>query len=214
MTTSKMAGQKPVEEVFRREKVAAIARTKPATALPGTPLGEAIRILKGDSGGCVVVVEADNSAAGGAPAWKCVGIFTERDYLDNVPLGDGLDGGGSGGGSRPGDGAGHPKQSWGTSLPGAGSQEKSGARLGNGAVLRDIMTPKPRTLFVEESLDAAIQLMTRGGYRHLPLVDGDGHLVGVLSARDIIFFLAEFFPTEVMNLPPRFHQEISSRDGG
>jgi CBS domain-containing protein len=78
------------------------------------------------------------------------------------------------------------------------------------------MTASPRTILESESLETAIRLMTAGGYRHLPLVDAAGTLVGVLSARDIIRHLAEFFPVEVMNLPPRLHQDekIWSREGG
>jgi CBS domain-containing protein len=78
------------------------------------------------------------------------------------------------------------------------------------------MTPRPATLFREETLGAAIQRLTKGGYRHLPLVDAEGNLTGVLSVEDIIVFLAELFPTDCINLPPRLHQHhgIDSREGG
>ena len=60
--------------------------------------------------------------------------------------------------------------------------------------------------------------MTRKGYRHLPIVDEKGDLQGVVSARDIIGYLAEFFPMEIYNLPPSTTQEqdqvFDTREGG
>ncbi len=170
-----------MEEVFRQERVGCLCRTEPATGFPETPLSEVLRRLRGDSGGCVIIVEpvvapADSSSdrPPECNAWKPVGILTERDYLDKI----------------------------------AGKPPRPGATAGA------YMTPHPRTISADESLDAAIQLMTRGGYRHLPIVDRDGGLAGVLSVRDIIFYLAELFPSEVMNLPPRLHQGVCSRREG
>ena len=78
------------------------------------------------------------------------------------------------------------------------------------------MTADLKTLGRKEALGTAIHLMTGGGYRHLPLVDEDGRLAGVVSARDLILYLAELFPMEVYNLPPSPHQDqqIDSREGG
>jgi len=44
--------------------------------------------------------------------------------------------------------------------------------------------------------------MSVGGYRHVPLVDPDGHPVGILSVKDIVDYLTEHFPREILNLPP------------
>ena len=78
------------------------------------------------------------------------------------------------------------------------------------------MTPDPRTVSQEDTVDTVIQLMTAGGYRHLPVVANDGNLVGLVSTRDIILFLSEFFPMEVYNLPPHEHRNssITRREGG
>jgi len=80
--------------------------------------------------------------------------------------------------------------------------------------LEPFMTPNPVVASSEDSLSDAIQLMDRGGYRHLPLVDGDGKVQGIISIQDIIEYLAELFPTEVLNIPP--HPEVGSKtlDGG
>jgi CBS domain-containing protein len=190
MAASKISGQKPVEEVFRKEKVGRLCRTEPAIAFPETPLAETLERLRGDSGGCVMVVEAahprGDGPQGAGPTqnrrWKPIGIFTERDYLDKVALLD----------------------------TGVGP-----AALENLAIEK-FMTSGPTVLSQEEGLNTALQVMTKGGYRHLPLVDGEGLLCGVLSVRDIIFYLAEFFPIEVMNLPPKLdkNQSFDAREGG
>jgi len=76
------------------------------------------------------------------------------------------------------------------------------------------MTPSPRTLSLNERVATALELMTREGYRHIPLVDSKGLGAGLLSARDILVYIAEHFPAEVLNLPPRLHQTMKRMDGG
>jgi CBS domain-containing protein len=49
----------------------------------------------------------------------------------------------------------------------------------------EVMTPDPRTVSPETSLVDALSLMTDGHFRHLPVVDGDGHVIAMLSLRDI-----------------------------
>ncbi len=69
------------------------------------------------------------------------------------------------------------------------------------------MTTEPRTLDLDQTIRDAIELMQTGRYRNVPLVDDDGHLVGVVRQSDIIKYLAESFPEELLNLPPRPHQK-------
>ncbi len=78
------------------------------------------------------------------------------------------------------------------------------------------MTEGLQSLSMDEPLDRAIQLMTKRGYRHLPIVDEAGGLFGMISARDIIAYLAEYFPMEIYNLPPSLDQEqvFDTREGG
>jgi CBS domain-containing protein len=53
------------------------------------------------------------------------------------------------------------------------------------AVVRDCMTPHPDTIAPDDTIEHAAVLMIHGGYRHLPVVDGDD-LVGILSIRDLV----------------------------
>jgi CBS domain-containing protein len=66
---------------------------------------------------------------------------------------------------------------------------------GNGAafgttLLRDVMTPNPLTASADDGILAAAQLMGERNLRHLPVVEG-GNLVGIVSIRDVLGFLAE-----------------------
>ena len=51
----------------------------------------------------------------------------------------------------------------------------------------DVMTMDPVTIGVDESVEAAEQLMASYRIRGLPVVDADGHLVGVVSQTDLLF---------------------------
>ena len=47
------------------------------------------------------------------------------------------------------------------------------------------MTPKPITITVQESMQGAMELMAMKRIRHLPVVDGAGKLIGLVSDRDL-----------------------------
>jgi len=47
------------------------------------------------------------------------------------------------------------------------------------------MTPGPETAESADTTEHAATLMTHGGFRHLPVVDGD-EIVGILSIRDLV----------------------------
>jgi CBS domain-containing protein len=87
-------------------------------------------------------------------------------------------------------------------------------RSGLSAPITTVMTPSPRCLRLEDRVAEAIGMMTREGYRHIPLVDRDGLGVGLLSARDVLVYIAEHFPAEVLNLPPQLDQLARRTDGG
>lgn len=53
------------------------------------------------------------------------------------------------------------------------------------AKVKERMTRNPATVKPADGLKEAIQKMERGHFRHLPVVDDDGKLVGMLSDRDI-----------------------------
>jgi CBS domain-containing protein len=55
------------------------------------------------------------------------------------------------------------------------------------------MTPSPETVKLTDSIAYALHCMSLHGLRHLPVVDGDGSAVSIVSARDILRLLAVRF---------------------
>ncbi len=90
----------------------------------------------------------------------------------------------------------------------------AGREIAPDSSVEQYMTSDPETLTADDHLDEAIRLMDAGGYRHLPLVSSSGKVEGIISIQNIIEFLAELLPEEVLNLPPRPHQYMDSREGG
>jgi len=92
------------------------------------------------------------------------------------------------------------------------------ARLVTGQVdltrpVDSLLNAEPKTLRLDQTILDAIGLMQTGRYRNIPLVDDAGHLVGVVRQNDIIRYLAESFPEELLNLPPRPHQSMKEPEG-
>jgi CBS domain-containing protein len=77
-----------------------------------------------------------------------------------------------------------------------------------------LMTTKPNHLHLEETVRAAVELMQTGRYRNVPLLDDDDVLQGVIRPQDVLKYLAESFPEELLNLPPRPHQTMRRAEGG
>jgi len=66
-----------------------------------------------------------------------------------------------------------------------------------------VMTRDPETLSARDSVAYALNKMNVGRFRHVPIVDGDGTPTGIISARDLIDFIVELCPEEILNLPPQ-----------
>jgi CBS domain-containing protein len=80
--------------------------------------------------------------------------------------------------------------------------------------LGEVMTSEPESLPVDAKLAWALNMMSVGGYRHLPVTDDRRWPAFILSVRDIVEFLVESFPAEILNLPPDFGRaQGRSRDG-
>jgi CBS domain-containing protein len=88
-----------------------------------------------------------------------------------------------------------------------------GGSVDLGQPVERLMTTDPKTLDLDDTIRDAIVLMQTGRYRNVPLVDASRHLVGVVRQSDIIKYLAESFPEELLNLPPRPHQRMKEPEG-
>ena len=72
----------------------------------------------------------------------------------------------------------------------------------------------PSTIRSDDSIAAAILAMQQGRFRRLPVVDGVGRAVGIVSIRDVLAWVADAFPEEFANLPPDPAHEASGLWGG
>jgi CBS domain-containing protein len=77
-----------------------------------------------------------------------------------------------------------------------------------------VMTADPEVLPVTGTVAHALNKMSLGGFRHVPVVDEDHHPVFVVSVRDIVEFLVEAFPREVLTLSHDAAAQVPrARDG-
>lgn len=79
----------------------------------------------------------------------------------------------------------------------------------------DVMTRDPETLGLDDHIAYALDRMIARGYRHIPILDGNGHPAAVLSVREVVAFIVSLMPSHVYNLPPEPALGIPKRtDGG
>ena len=90
----------------------------------------------------------------------------------------------------------------------------AGEKISLDSPIEQFMTPHPKVLTANDRLSDAVLLMDAGDYRHVPIVDGSGRVEGIISIHNVIEFLAEIFPEEVLNLPPRPNQSMTTQEGG
>ena len=53
-------------------------------------------------------------------------------------------------------------------------------------IVSEVMTSPVKTVTESTTSQRALELMHDGAFRHLPLVDGAGHVIGMLSVRDLM----------------------------
>ncbi len=68
--------------------------------------------------------------------------------------------------------------------------------------LGQLMTRDPETLRMTDGIAVALNQMSEGGFRHVPIVDGAGRPVGIIAMRDIVRFIVSLFPDAVLTVPP------------
>ena len=77
-----------------------------------------------------------------------------------------------------------------------------------------VMTADPEALRATDPIVFALNKMSLGGFRHVPLIDEDHRPVGVISVKDIVDYIVDFFGSEVLNLPPEPGLDVGKRRDG
>ena len=78
----------------------------------------------------------------------------------------------------------------------------------------NVMTPDPDRVGHKDPLATAVRLMRRRGFRNVPVVDDSDQVVGCVRHKDVVNYVAEVYPEQVLNLPPDPDQVILEREGG
>lgn len=79
--------------------------------------------------------------------------------------------------------------------------------------IETVMTSQPATVHPTASIGDAIGVMSRGGYRRLPIVDESNRLLGVIKVSNIVSYFVDHFPQAVFNLPPQPNVVMPEREG-
>ena len=80
--------------------------------------------------------------------------------------------------------------------------------------LRDVMSPDPECLQMDDELVYALHQMHLCECRHIPVVDEQRRPIALVSMQAIISDLTASFPQEVLNLPPTpAHAIAPTREG-
>jgi len=151
------------------EPVTVLSTSSPLIFSEQTSTTEAMRSMKADHRGCVLVTR--DGTAGSV----LTGIFTERDILLRI-----IDCG-----RNPAE-----------------------------TPLAEVMSRDPEALQCDAPVAWVLNLMSVGGFRHVPIVNVNEAPAAVISVRDVVTYLVEAFPKEILNLPPDFGaRQPHSRDG-
>jgi CBS domain-containing protein len=76
-------------------------------------------------------------------------------------------------------------------------QGKNPAKLSLG----EVMTADPEALGEKSTVARVLDVMSLGGFRHIPVVDEEHRPLFVISVRDVVRCLVEAFPREELDLP-------------
>jgi CBS domain-containing protein len=76
-----------------------------------------------------------------------------------------------------------------------------------------LMTANPATLPADTTVGAAIQKMSVGRYRHLPILDDATCPMGMASVYGIVHYLVDHFPQTIYTLYPQPGQVSAEREG-
>jgi CBS domain-containing protein len=78
----------------------------------------------------------------------------------------------------------------------------------------DVMTRDPESLSPDQRVAYALNKMVVGGFRHIPIVDAGHRPVGVIAMRNVVEYMVDLFPNEVLTLPPEPGRNIAhTREG-
>jgi len=79
--------------------------------------------------------------------------------------------------------------------------------------VNSVMTSRPKTLALDDTVLDAVQWMDQGGYRRLPVVDGLGCPAGIVDVKTVVNFLVDQMPSTVYNQASRKMLTVQQCEG-
>jgi CBS domain-containing protein len=159
------------------DRVADLMTRQVMSVHPDTPVGEIVRMLLERDFRAVPVVDLEN---------RLLGIITNGDLVERAGLTARVELLGV--------------------LEGTALERELAASGARGRTAADVMTPEPTSVSVDERLERAAHLMAEGQIKRLPVTDGAGHLVGMLSRVDVLRTMGEDY-----HAPASGQAQISQR---
>ena len=77
----------------------------------------------------------------------------------------------------------------------------------------DAMTPDPLRLMPGDMIAYAMNNMHVGGYRHIPIVNEKDEPISIISIKDVMTFILDYFPEDVTNTVGEPYRGPAHRDG-
>jgi CBS domain-containing protein len=68
--------------------------------------------------------------------------------------------------------------------------------------ISEVMTHAPEAMSFHDNIALALNLISVGGFRRVPLVDIRLRPVGLISVKDVVDYFVERFPSHVLNVSP------------
>lgn len=78
----------------------------------------------------------------------------------------------------------------------------------------DHMTMEPEGATPDDEIAYALNIMSVGGFRHVPVSHPEGGLAGIVSIRDIARLLVDHFREEILTLAPKTDHGPKTQHGG
>jgi CBS domain-containing protein len=79
--------------------------------------------------------------------------------------------------------------------------------------ISEIMTASPQSLMATDAIAYVLNNMHVGGYRHIPIVDANEKPIGIISIKDVVSWVLDYFPQEITNMTGEPYRGEVSREG-
>ncbi len=82
------------------------------------------------------------------------------------------------------------------------------------AIIDDFMTSNPETLQADDPIAFALNKMHVFGIRHIPILNADNSIHGMVSVKDVIAHIGNYYAEQIVNLPPQPDRKALDRPEG